>query len=251
MELEWILRTIQSLPLKEALEFLFAQKIYDLGAKGYESIRRTIQQKNSEKKFGFVPNKDESNFLARVPEERKYFTEFAQVLPKHKYSDLIRVGYLIAHLNKIGGEANRTRVRDLRDSISHKPNGSVLIKIVSLVTTGAIVPVVEYLAELKRKNYDTDHLTDVFDEIILEWEQYTYFVRAETTVAQIVQHVKQKIQTKQKLVMVFSYGSAKGPTTQAIAQLLKEGTTEGYFYDSKNNTEGEKEVHSSTFSFID
>ena len=64
-------------------------------------------------------------------------------------------------------------------------------------------------------------------------------------------NIKQKIANNQNLIMVFSYGSAKNNTTLAIAELLKAGVTKNYHYESNNNMEGEKEVHSSTFTLMD
>ena len=183
---EEILSSIKDLPLKEVVKFLGAKGIFDLSKKGYESLKEFIKRKSSEKKYGFVPKADEGNVLVKVA-EKQYFVNFAYVLPKHRYSDLIRVGYLISYLNKIGGSANRQRVEIIRESIRNIPNGHFLIKIVNLVS----------------------------------------------------------------LIMIFSYGSAKNNTTLAIAELLKEGVTKNYHYESNNNIEGEKEVHSSTFTLME
>lgn len=238
------------MPIKAALATLAINKVFNLTQKGYESIRKLIQDKASEKKYGFVPNKDENNFLIRVA-EKSYFREFGNLLPKHRYSDLIRVGYLLSHLNKVGGEINRSRVNEIRELIFKRPNGSYLIKIVNLVTTGAIVPVVDHLNDLKKKNYDTDFITGVFDEIIREWEKYAYFVKAETKEKEIIPVILNKMQNKLRIIMIFSYGSAKIPATKAVAQILNGNKNEGYFYESNNSIEGEKEVHYSTFSLME
>lgn len=247
---EEILLYIKDIPLKEVLQFLNAKGIIDLSKKGYESVKEFIKKKSSEKKYGFVPKADEGNVLVKVA-EKPYFVNFAYALSKHRYSDLIRVGYLVSHLNKIGGSANRERVEIIRDAIRNMPNGFFLTKIVNLVTTGAIVPVVDHLCGLKNKKYDEDYITNVFDDIIQEWQKYTYFVKAEDPKEEIMIDIKQRIANNQNLIMVFSYGSAKNNTTLAIAELLKAGVTKNYHYESNNNIEGEKEVHSSTFTLMD
>ena len=245
-----ILLAIKDLQLPEALAYLAANKILNLTKKGFESVRKAIQKKTAKKKVGFVPNKDENTFLKRVA-EREYFREFGSILPNHKYSDFIRVGYLIAHLNKLGGQNNRQRVIEIRSSICQRPNGVFLIKIVNLVTTGAVVPVIDYLSELKKQKYDSEHIADIFNEIMLDWKKYAYFVKATTKMKEIITIIKRKVANDQRLIMIFSYGSAKDQTTKAVAQILKDKITEAYFYESKNNKEGDKEVHSSTFTLIE
>jgi ABC-type microcin C transport system duplicated ATPase subunit YejF len=126
----------------------------------------------------------------------------------------------------------------------------MLIKIVNLVTTGAIVPVTDYLSELKKLNYDTNYLTQFFNEIIIDWNKYTIFAKSDDQVPSILHQIKVKLEANQKLIMVFAYGSAKLIATQAVAEILKKDKG-NYFYESKNNTEGDMEVHSSTFSLID
>lgn len=251
MEIGSLIELISNLPLKAALAALAANKIYDLSAKGYESLRKVIHDKVSEKKFGFAPNKEELNILNKIA-EKEYFKEFGVILPNHPYSDFIRVGYLISYLNKIGGESNRIRVEQIRSSVALRPNGHNLIKIVNLVSTGAIVPVVDYLFDLKKKKYELVYIMGAFDEIILEWKQYTYFVQVDTPVQKIIDEIKSRIVHNRKLIMCFSYGHATGNCILAVAQLLKDTASDGkYFYESKNSTEGDKEVHCSTFKLID
>jgi hypothetical protein len=250
MDINAIILQIQSLPLKEALAFLAANKIYNLSGKSYSHLKKIITTKASKKKYGFVPNKNESTYLGRV-RERVYYNEFIRLLPKHRYSDLIRTGYLISHLNKTGGRTNRTRVKNIRESICLMPNGAHNIKIVNLVTTGAIVPLMNYLDRLKKQNYDNDYILNYFDEFIINWKKITYFVQNKEKILSIYNQIKQKIKTQERIIMIFSYGSAKTNTTKAVAKILNEGSHEGYLYDSKNVTEGDKEVHASTFSLID
>ncbi len=249
-EIKQIVSTIRDLPLDAGLKFLAFKGLLDLGKQGYESIRSIVREKVSKRNFGFVPNATEDNYLGKVA-DKAYYREFHSVLPKHRYSDLIRVGYLISFLNKAGGNKHRQRVDEIREQIKNTPNGRHSIKIINLVTTGGIVPVVDYLGELKRNNYDEDYRNNVFDEIISDWKKYSIFVEAETKEEDIMKLIEFAMLDKQKLIMVFARGSAKECTTKAIAEMLKKPISNGYHYDSKNNTEGEKEVHSSTFSLMD
>ena len=239
-----IINAIADLPLKEALKFLKAKNIVDLGKTGYEKIREIIRTKNSEKKFGFVPNKDEANFLTTVS-KKPHYTEFNSLIPNSKYSDFIRIGYLVRSLNKKG---NHHRYPEISEYVAGQPNGAHLIKVVNLVTTDTIVPVLDYLLSLKRKNYDSAYIKSAFDSILNDWMKISYFVRAEFSEDQIYREVKTKLSNKQKIIMVFSYGSANENTTRAIAKVQNEGLAEDYSYSSKNDKEGEKKVHSSTFT---
>src|SRR3989344_5657802 len=164
-----ILNAINNLPLKDALTFLAANKIFDLGKSGYEKIARVIKEKTNEGKYGFVPSKKEASFLQGTV-KKGYFHQFNQILPKNKYSDYVRVGYLIANLNSQGGETNRAKVKAIKASVVSRPNGFHLLKVVNLVTTGAIVPIVDYLQELKNKGYTADYISNAFEEILNEWK---------------------------------------------------------------------------------
>ncbi len=246
---EEILSKIKDLPLKDALNLIAAYKIFSVSVKGYEKIRDWIHAKFSEKKWGFVPNEDEDNVLLRIS-ERDYYAEFSKLLPHHQYSDFIRVGYLIAQLNRMGGEHNRTRVRQIRESVSQRPNGGFLIRIVNIVTTGGIVPVVDYLRELKSKKYDQNYISQEFDEIISEWNKYAYFTNSEMGEEEIFKTIKTKMDNSQKLIMIFAFGSATNNTMRAVARILNDGFNKGYFYQSKNNIEGDMPTHTSTFTLI-
>lgn len=242
--IQQIASAVENLGIKAAILYFLKEGITDVAKSGYENLKEIIREK-ANKSFCFTPNKDEANFLKRAV-ERAYFQEFNRLLPKHPYSDLIRTGYLVSHLNKLGGNAQR--VEEIRGTVSMKPNGIFLIRVLNLVTTGAIVPVVDYLSELKKKGYDEQYLNSQFDEIINDWSKYTYFVKSDFSEGKIFDDIKVKIIQKQKIIMIFSIGSAKRNTTLAVAKLLKEDCVEGYFYDSKNNKEGDKEVHASFFS---
>ena len=247
MDPDQIAKAIETLPLREALSYLVARGILDLGGKGYDKLRKIITAKSHKEKFGFVPNKDEANILKTVV-KKQYYSEFSSLLPKHKYSDLVRTGYLVSNLNKKG---DHKRVEGIRESICDGPNGAYLIKIVNLVTTGAIVPVIDYLSELKKKNYDNEYLEKSFEEMIGNWQKYAYFVQAGFSENEIYEHVKCQISLKRPLIMVFAYGSANLKTKKAVGRIITEGLSENYSYSSKDNKEGDKEAHSSTFQLIE
>ncbi len=250
MNPESIINAIKDLPLKEALGYLIVNKIFSFNQSGFESIKEIIREKVSSKKYGFVPNKDEGNFLVKAS-ERQYYREFGRILPNHRYSDLIRTGYLVTHLNKLGGEANKQRAIEIKESVLHRPNGVISLRIVQLVTTGALVPVVDYLDELKKKNYDLEYLSNTFDEVINDWKKYACFIKSEMSETQINNLIMEKIEAKQKLIMLFSYGFAKKNTTRAVASILKNAACDEYFYESKNVNEGDLETHVSSFSLIE
>lgn len=153
-------------------------------------------------------------------------------------------------MNKIGGENNRKRIEEIRSHVGGVSNGKNLLKAIKIVTTGAIVPVVDYLGELKKEGFDEDYMTHEFDEILNNFGKYSIFVKATESEHEVFNKIEEKMLIQQKLIMVFSYGSAKINTTKAVAKLLKNKIYEPYFYESKNNKEGEKDTHSSTFRIL-
>ena len=183
--------------------------------------------------------------------DKNCYKSFCRLLPDHKYSDLIRVGYLMSQYNKIGGAENRKRFEQIKGEIYGRPNGVILLRIAYLVTTGAIVPVLDYLSELQKKNFDTHYLESAFDETINDWTKYSIFVEKEKPEQEIISDVKNKMLTRQKLILIFAYGSAEIITVRALAQILKEDISKNYFYVSSNNIEGDKPVHHSSFILIE
>lgn len=250
MNIDSILDVAKNLELKELLAYLVANGIKNTTLQGYEKVRDLIRKRHSEKIYAFVPDKNEATKLLKFA-DNTYYRNMKECLTKdYKYLDIIRTGYLIVNLNKIGGEPNRSRVSDIKMNIGSRPNGHFLLKVVKLVTTGAVVPVAEYLIELKNKGYQTTFIQNTFEEIIFEFEKYTIFATGSEAVGEIKTHVLQKIQLAHKLIMLFSYGSATVNTTKAVAEILNQNLKGDYTYSSKNNKEGEKDVHVSTFVLI-
>ncbi len=70
--IEQIISTIEKLPSKEALTFLVVNKIYDYSKEGYSKIKEVIKSKQNEKKFAFVPNKEEAKILNRLSSNPEY-----------------------------------------------------------------------------------------------------------------------------------------------------------------------------------
>ena len=73
----------------------------------------------------------------------------------------------------------------------------------------------------------------------------------EAPVPEIVKAIENKMENKQRLIMVFSYGYATNNTMKAAAKILNKSSYKDYHYESDNNLEGEKPVHSSTFTLMD
>jgi len=248
MDLEHIIEHIKNLPLKEVLAYLASLKLKDLP----RELKKIIQDKFNEGKYGFVPNPIEADILQKIS-NRHQFREFKHIIPNSKYEDAIRVGYLITRLTKTQTRNNDNviRIREIKDELRQRHNGYFLIRATTMVTTGTIVPAIEYLSELKRKGYDKENLDLEFEKMLNDWDDITLFVTRENDVDELIGIIDTKLSKEdRKILIIYAYGRAKYIATKAVAGILNSDVAEDYFYESKNNDEGEKEVHTSTFTKI-
>ncbi len=245
-----LIAQVKDLQIPEILKFLTKNGVTLAVLKKSDDLIALIKNKQNEGKYGFIPNKKEGEILKKT-KNRGLYKEFCELVTNKKHWDLIRTGYLISTLNKMGGEDAKKRIEEIKSIIVSNPNGAINIKICSIVTTGAITSIVDYLKTLKRKNYDQSYIDDVFNQIIYDWIKHTIFPKKEDTTEQIKQEILSKGTQKLSLIMIFSMDSAMQNTCYAVAEIVKDSLLKDYFYSSYNDEEGLHKVHVSTFTLID
>src|SRR3989344_2839313 len=99
LPIDKIIEIISNLPLKDALTYLGAQGITNYLTQGYDKIKKVIIDKQNEGKYAFVPNKEEVLFLEEAAKNPDY-QQILILVPKYKYTDLIRTGLLLREYNK-------------------------------------------------------------------------------------------------------------------------------------------------------
>jgi hypothetical protein len=250
MDISFLIDKAKDLPLPDALNFFVKSGITLTILKKTKALMSFIRTKQNEGKYGFIPNKKEGEILKKT-KEKELYKEFCELVSNKNYCDLIRTGYLISTLNRIAGEEAKKRINEIKDIIVSNPNGAINIRICSIVTTGAITAVIDYLKSLKRKNYNQTYIDDAFNQIIYEWLKHTIFTKKEDTQEKIKNEIVLKGEQKLQLIMIFAMDSARENTCLAVAEILKDSLMDSYFHNSHNDEEGIHKVHVTNFTLLD
>jgi hypothetical protein len=197
-----------------------AHGILNFLEKGYERVKKAIQDKMNEGKYAFVPDKTEANHLLNFS-KNPTFKEIQMLVPQYRYIDLITTGLLIDYYHKHNTQENRNRIDSIKIQISKRPNGLKLLKLVNLPTTPFFSIIVQRLHELKKSGYPSNFLEDKFDELVENWNQTSLLVRTETKPEQVVSFCKSQIDKKSETFFVLGMKSAAATVEFALKELTK------------------------------
>jgi len=174
MNFEQILSEIKDLPLSATLVYL-ASKGIDFAQKGYDKLKKVVVDKQNEKRYLFVPIREEALRLRKLRADSQY-KELELLVPNYKYLDLIRTGLLIDYYRKNFSKANDDRIKQIKFDILKNPGGKKLLKIVNLPSTIFFSSIIKYLHNLKVNNYPENHIQEEFEELVYDWEKSSLFV---------------------------------------------------------------------------
>lgn len=250
MDFSSLIDKAKNFSLPDALRFLVNNGVTLEALKKSQELINFIKSKQNEGGYGFIPNKKEVEILKRT-KGKELYKEFCGLVSNKTYCDLIRTGYLISTLNRIDGDEARKRIEEIKYIIVSNPNGVINLRICSIVTTGAITAIVDYLKILKRKNYVQSYIDDAFNQIVYEWVKYTIFPTREATQESIKTEIVSKGNQKLHLIMIFAMDSAIINTCLAVAEIRKDSLMNSYFHNSCNDEEGIHKVHVTTFTLLD
>ena len=219
--IEQILAQIQNLPIKETLEYLGAIKIVNYSSKGYDKIKKVIQDKWNNYFFAFVPDKKEALALKELGKHPDYKT-IITLLPKYHYHDIIRTGLLIRSYLKNPTGGNKERSKSIKTEIAKRPNGKKLLNIIRLVSTPYFSVVITNLYQLKSKGYTDSQLAEEFDETINEWDNSYLPVKSTYSITEIKSFCSNQIKRRSKKFFLLGIKSAANNVEIAVEQLMKE-----------------------------
>lgn len=206
--IEEIIKLIKVLPLKEALALLASKKILDYSKKGYEKIKKIIQEKYNERKYAFVPNKAEALKLKQLYESPDY-RQIRLLIPNYRHIDLIRTGLLIAQYHIMNTQEANERTKRIKMQIASRPNGPHLLKIANLPTTPFFSVILKVMYNLKTKEgYSESQLEDQFDELVSLWEKSSFFVESQNTADDIKNFCEKQIGLRKSYFFLLGMKSA-------------------------------------------
>lgn len=150
------------------------------------------------------------------------------------------------YVDKLNKENRRSEITEIRNKV-HKKYGLDGIRIIDLATTGAIIPVLWYLTDLKqRKNYCATDLAIEFSKILENWKNISIFVEKETLQKEVEDKIVHYMVQEKPIFFVFSYGQvASKPAISAIAKLNNNGSFQKgkYVFFSHPEIEGDVEKY--------
>ena len=235
---EEIIEAIKELTLKGILTYLVAHGVTDFSKKGYEKLKKIIQDQQNEGKYAFVPNKDEANRLLGFQKEPT-FRQLLLLVPHYRYIDLIRTGMLIDYYHKHDDPENRKRVKNIKLQITRRPNGRKLLKIANLPTTPFFSILLEYLYDLKLQGYSSNFLEETLEDIVEDWRKKSKLVQSGDTTIDIIEWCKkQMLYHRNETFFVLGMKSASAVAEEAISKMSNELKQNNYTYKLTKSMEG-------------
>ncbi len=236
---EQILLEIKNLPLSAALVYLVSKGI-DFAQKGYDELKKTIIDKQHEKKYLFVPIREEALKLKKLSGDAKY-KELELLVPNYKYLDLIRTGLLIKDYSNNFSRENDERIKEIKFDIIKNPGGKRLLKIVNLSSTIFFSSIIKYLHNLKVNDYPENHIQEEFEELVDDWENSSLFVEKTDEIDKIkIFCHKQKEENNDRFFILATKERAISLVEESLKDLEQEKFFAENFYNYKVFKDGEE-----------
>lgn len=200
-------------------------------AKGLtESLKNKVKEFWLKSEYGVTINAEESESLKKIS-ENDFYILFKKYLGSHWSLKLIKVGIYISELNE---EGKRERAKLLEDE-AYKKYGPKGKRIIQLASTGILVPVMQYLIDLKlNKGANILVLNNEFDKILGEWEKISIPIHRDSVEKVIADSVKEKMKTGYPIFFVYASGSASKIAQLTIAKMKNENVFDSYIFFLKN-----------------
>ncbi len=236
---EQILSEIKNLPLSVALVYLVSKGI-DFTQRGYDELKKIIIDKQHEKKYLFVPIREEALKLKKLSGDTKY-RELELLVPNYKYLDLIRTGLLIDYYRNNFSRENDERIKEIKFDIIKNPGGKRLLKIVNLPSTIFFSSIIKYLHNLKVNDYPENHIQEEFEELVDDWEDSSLFVEKTDEIDKIkIFCHKQKEENTDRFFILATKERAISLVEESLNDLEQENFFVENFYKYRVFKDGEE-----------
>lgn len=177
------------------------------------------------KYYGFSPTPSESEALKEISNNSTYNT-FSRCVGKYEFNAFIRIGLLLYELNEKG---DTTRVNEIRKYVYSK-HGSFPKKIIHIASTGVLLPVLEYLTNLKdEKNLSSDIVREEFANIVSTWENVSIAVSILDPESLTKEAITKKVLGNVPIFFVYAAGNAVNKSVTIVAELRNGGLFSGKY----------------------
>jgi len=233
-QIEQIAKDITPLSLRAALAYLASKKIFDYAEKGSDRLKHIIRAKLEERRYAFVPNRQEAERLKELSRNPNYQT-VRSLIPRYPYIDLIRTGLLVRSYitDPVEKDKNKGRSRQIKEEIARRPNSKKLMSIVHLASTDHFSSVIGYLMHLRHtEGYSENQLLEKFEEIVSEWDESHLAVRKDFTVAKVKGFCVKKMEERKRNIFLLGMITASRKIEDAMAQLDREKAFKKHRYEA-------------------
>lgn len=194
-------------------------------------LKQLIQDKYNEKKYGFVPHKEELGLLQQVRFDAS-FVQIKNLVPKYRYIDLIRTGLLIRYYHNEDTPGNRARVNYIKGKMIKRAEGRKFLKIANMSSTPYFNGIGYLLQKYKNEGYSEKFLEETIEIIVDNWEKNAMLVLSKTRLDQIYKFCESKMINKEVLFFLCGMKSASIKVESTERRIIKEGLLTKYRYSS-------------------
>jgi len=183
-----------------------------------DAIKAKIKKAWLKKEYGVTIQVEEADALKKIS-ENEFYILFKKYLGGHWSVNLVKVGIYISQLQE---EGKKKRASELH-SEAYKKYGPKGARIIHLASTGILVPIMDYIIDLKLikdANYIT--LSQEFDKILDEWDKISIPVNLNETEESIKIAVINKMDTGYSIFFVYAAGGATKIAQLTLAKMNNE-----------------------------
>lgn len=218
-----------------------------VGAIGYGFFKAFLNEKKRDmgkflvkNKVGFLPEGMDYSIYQKI-KRKSIFKQLKFMIGNHPTLGIILAGIYISSLDK----ETKKRVMDENRQRIYDKYEATGVSIWNMGTTSFIEGYIKWLASYNLKySPSRSELVDIYEGILLDWEEKTIFVQGSTNPKNVVDRVVVKMNVGKKVIFVFASGGAIIIVKKAIENLKKHNLFNENDYnilvDKLNNNEDER-----------
>ncbi|MBW6469859.1 MAG: hypothetical protein K0A90_01400 [Methanosarcinaceae archaeon] len=135
-------------------------------------------------------------------------------------------------MEKLTEEGKIEAIESIKNDVIKK-YGMGGITILNMGATGALMPIIQHLSDIKIENdYEQIYMLDYFNKVIANWSNITIFHQTEHGQEALTSKIKKYMDAHFEIFFVFSIGTAGAQAMKSIATINNDGTIQykGYMF---------------------
>ena len=191
-------------------------------------ISHKVKELWDKKQYGFTPEPKIASELQQITKSDAY-RRTKECIGNNPHLNVIKLGL---RMEKLTEEGKIEAIENIKNSV-YKKHGQEGITILNMGATGALMPIIQHLSDMKIKNdYSQTYMLDYFYNILTDWTSITIFHQTEHGQEALTSKIIQYMDAHFEIFFVFSIGTAGGQAVKSIATISNDGTIQykGYMF---------------------